>query len=99
MALTDLTAVADTASVANGEYMTIQPAGAVEWIIENLYWSGASVEISKYDGTDEVKFASDTTFGCLLGVNIHVTNAQYLRIKNVSGSAAVICGYDGFISK
>jgi hypothetical protein len=91
--------VADTASVANGAYMTIQPGSGVEWVIHNLYWSGASVEVSKYDGTNEVKFASDTTFGALLNVYIHVTNTDYLRIKNVSGSAAVICGYDGVITK
>lgn len=89
--------VAETASVANGAYMDIQPGAGAEWIIHNLYWAGA-VELYKYDGTDTIKFSSDTAFGALMGTIINISNAHYLRIKNVSGGA-IICGYDGVISK
>jgi hypothetical protein len=89
--------VADTASVANGNYMDIQPGAGAEWVIHNLYWAD-DTELYKYDGSNTIKFASNTGEGALINVFIHVTNGDYLRIKNTSGDSA-ICGYDGVITK
>lgn len=90
--------VANTASVANGAYMDIQPGEGVEWVIHNLYWADGDIELYKYDGSNTIKYHSDTNFGALLNVFLHCTNGDYLRIKNVSGDA-LICGYDGIITK
>jgi hypothetical protein len=89
--------VADTASVADTAYMDIQPASGAEWVIHNLYWADDS-ELYKYDGTNAIAFQANTGAGALLNAQIHVNNTDYLRIKNVSGGAA-ICGYDGIITK
>ena len=85
--------ITDMQSVADDAYLTIQPASGNEWIINNIYYSGA-VEIYRYDGTNSILFDSDETAGGLLSCNFRCTNAYYIRVKNVSGDAAIL-GYDG----
>lgn len=94
MAINDV--VSDTQSIADTAYLTIQPGVGVEWSIHNIDFAGA-VQISKYDGTDEVVFRIETAAGEYACVR-HVTNGQYLRVKNVSGGTLVI-GYDGVQTK
>ena len=89
--VTTLQTIADTAD------LLIQPAPGVEWIIHNLYFSGA-VEVYKDDGLLDVLFDSDASAGARLGYVWHVTNGTYLKIRNASGFNAVL-GYDGIVTK
>lgn len=86
-----------SASVANNGTVNIQPASGVEWVIHNVYYSGA-VELYTVNGANIIKFDSDTTFGARLGAVFHLNNTQYLQIKNVSGGAINIA-YDGVQTK
>lgn len=94
MAVNDV--ISDCQSVANTAYLSIQPASGVEWVIHNIDFGGA-VEISRYDGTDEIIFRTESAIGEYACVR-HVTNGQYLRVKNVSGGTIKI-GYDGVQTK
>lgn len=82
-----------TASVANGSSLDIQPSTGVEWVIHNLYWGGA-VELYWTDGTNTIKFDTDSSTGGRLGTVFHCTHSTWVRIKNVSGGALSL-GYDG----
>ena len=86
-------------SVANGAYLTIQPAGTSEAVIHNIYWSANGVEIYWYDGANEIKMDSDSSFGGRFCMSFHVTNTRYIRVKNVSGGAAIYIGWDGIYTK
>ena len=89
--------VADNASVASGSYLTIQPGSGAEWIIHNITWNDA-VEVSTYDGTNECIFHTDTTKGGLFQTAFHLTNGDYMRVKNTAGTTKIL-HYDGIISK
>jgi hypothetical protein len=90
-------AVNGLSSVANNAYLDIQPGTGFEYIIHNLYFEGA-VEMYFSDGTNNIKFDSDTAAGGRLAYVFHSTNSKYLRIKNVSGTTKFI-GFDGIQSK
>lgn len=84
--------VADTVSVADAAYMTIQPAATKGLEIDSIVWAGA-VELYKYDGTNSCLFDSDSAAGSDSRV-YKLTNADYLRVKNVSGGT-IIMSYSG----
>jgi Tfp pilus assembly protein FimT len=86
-----------SASIANNGTVNVQPASGAEWVIHNVYYTGA-VEFYIVNGANTIKFDSDTAFGARLGAVFHVNNTQYLQIKNVSGGAINIA-YDGVITK
>jgi len=88
---------ADLQSLADDAELTIQPAAGAEAVIHNAYYGGA-VEFYRKDGTDTVMFESDAAAGARIGMCWHVTNGQYLTIKNVSGGAAIV-GFDGVYTK
>lgn len=90
--------ICDNASVTASGYMTIQPGAGVEWIIHNITWPNIAVEVSTYDGTNECVFHTDTTRGGLLQTVFHLTNTDYMRVKNAGGTTQVF-HYDGVISK
>lgn len=76
-------------STANGSYLDIQPASGDEVVIHNIYYAGA-VEFEYYDGTNTIKFDSDTTSGARLVCAFHCTNSKRVRVKNVSGGSIYI---------
>lgn len=84
-------------SVAAGGVLNIQPTGTNEWVIHNVYYGGA-VDFNWTDGTNVLKFDSDTAAGARLGSVFHVTSTKWLQIKNTSGGAFLI-GYDGVATK
>lgn len=88
--------VTNLESVADNAYLTIQPADGDEWVINNLYYAGA-VEIYRYDGTNSILIDSPTAAGALLSCNLRCTYGDYVRVKNVSGDAAIL-GYDGIMT-
>lgn len=85
-----------SAAVANNGFMTIQPPAGEEWCILKIFYEG-SVEFYFTNGTNDVLFDSDTGAGHLLD-KIPVTNAHYLKVKNVSGAAQDM-GYSGYQTK
>jgi hypothetical protein len=96
MSVADAVVVAST-SVAAGESLTIQPGTGIEWIIHNIYIpSSVTVEMYVTDGENPILVDSNT--GGWLGFFFHLTNAQYMTIKNTSASTAYF-KYDGIISK
>jgi len=96
MAVSDV--VSELASVANLDYVTIQPGAGVEWLIHNIYHEDA-IELYFYDGTNSLKFEADSSFGAYFGMAIHVTNTHYLRVKNTAASGSKLIGYDGVQTK
>jgi hypothetical protein len=96
MTVGDAVVVAST-SVANNAYLTIQPGAGAEWIIHNIHApSTAAIELYVTDGANDI--LTDSNTGGWLGYYIHLTNAQYLKVKNVSGGT-IYMKYDGIISK
>jgi len=90
--------VADCQSIATTATLDAQPGAGVEWVIHNI-WFEADVELQRYDGTNLAAVAQ------FIGPNfqwftpaVHVTNTNYVRIKNLNGSSKVIC-YDGVVTK
>lgn len=84
-------------SVSNGSYLDFQPSAGVEVVIHNVGYAGA-MELYFYDQTNEVKVDEDITAGSRLGLFLHCTNSKWYRIKNVSGSSALMFA-DGMTTK
>lgn len=96
MAIGDAVVVAST-SVANNAYLTIQPGAGIEWVIHNVHVPNtAAIEMYMTDGTNDI--LTDKNTGGWLGYFMHLTNAQYMKIKNVSGGS-IYMKYDGIITK
>lgn len=74
--------------------LDIRPATNVEWSIHNVYWSQGTIELYKTDGTNYLRFENDGTQGGRLGASFNLTNAQWLHVKNLAGTATLV-GYDG----
>lgn len=85
-------------NVAAAAYLTIQPGAGTEAVVTNIVWDGSGVTLEFYNGTTSLVFDTDATAGGLLGTTFHVTNSQYLRVKNTTG-AAINIGYDGVYTK
>lgn len=96
MAAGDAVVVAPT-SVNAGSSLTVQPGSGIEWIIHNVYVpTDATIELYRTDGSNPIKMDSNT--GGYLGFFFHLTNAQYMTIKN-TGASAIYISYDGIVSK
>ena len=90
--------VTDLQSITTTSYLTIQPGAGVEWVIHNIY-GAADCEVSRYDGTDESLIDTSPTVGrWWSNLQLHLTNGQYLRIRNINAASKVI-GYDGVVTK
>ncbi|MCX7781167.1 MAG: hypothetical protein N2491_09700 [Negativicutes bacterium] len=96
MAVNDIVTIVPT-QVANNASLALRPDAGAEWLIKNLYYSGA-VEIYRTDGTNSIKIDSDGAAGGRFSASFLLTNASYLAIKNVSG-ADIYVAYDGLVTK
>jgi len=85
------------AALANNGTLDAQPASGGEAVIHNI-WYGGAVEIYRNDGSNTVKINEDSSSGIMEWLAYHVTNAEYITIKNVSGGAVDV-GYDGIYTK
>lgn len=90
-----------SAPVATGAYLTIQPAGAsTEWVVHNIY-CGAAALVYYGSGTASSACApiySLSSSGWVTGIFSHVTNTQFLMIKN-TGSASAVYGWDAIVTR
>jgi len=87
----------DIQSVANDDYLTIRPGSGEEAVVNNIYFED-DIEISFYDGTNEVDFDSSTGAGIYSRFGFDLTYNDYIRVKNVSGETHPI-GYSGRYTK
>lgn len=85
-------------SISAGAVLDIRPPSGEEWIIHNFYYDNGPVEINKTDGTNVLKFDNDISSGGRLGTVFHVTNTQWIQIKNTTNTTTLI-GYDGIQTK
>lgn len=96
MANGDAVVVAST-SVGAGASLTIQPGSGIEWIVHNIYVEPTSTaELYVTDGSNDILV--DSNAGGWVGYFFHLTNAQYMKVKN-TGSSSVYMKYDGIITK
>lgn len=84
----------------NGNF-DIRPPVGEEWVVHNVYYTANGwIYFRMVDavGNSTIQFDSDNTAGARLGACFHLTNNQYLRITNQSGSNQTF-GYDGIQTK
>lgn len=89
--------VQGTQSIAVGAFLDILPPVGEEWMIANIYHGGAA-ELYKYDGVNSQLIDDDVESGAWLQWKWFVVRDNYLRVKNVSGAAALI-SYEGVRTK
>lgn len=83
--------------MANAAHMDLQPGSSVEVVIHNIYVpEGTAIEVYYYDGSDTILHMS--TYTSLYNLQFHCTNGVYIRVKNVSGSSAIMAA-DGMTTK
>jgi hypothetical protein len=97
MALGDVKSAIASVVATTGTY-DIKPPVGEEWVLHNIYYNGGTVEFYRTDGVNSLRFDSDTTQGARMGIAYHVSNTQWLQIKNTSASA-ILVGYDGVQTK
>jgi hypothetical protein len=84
-------------SVNASNFLTVQPNAGVEVAIHNIYHE-AEVELYYSNGTYDIKFDADSSFGVVYNTCIRLTNTYYLKIKNVNAGAKYIA-CDGVVTK
>ena len=85
------------ATVTDTNHMDLQPSAGVEVVVHNIYLpEGTKCELYYYDGADTIKHL--TTYTSLYNTQFHCTNGSYIRVKNVSGSSAILAA-DGMTTK
>jgi len=89
--------IAYSNDLADDGTLNAQPAAGGEAVIHNI-WFGGAVEIYRNDGTHTVLIDSAPAAGVMSWLSYHVTNTDYITIKNVSNGAADV-GYDGMYTK
>ena len=85
------------ASLANDGTYNVQPGSGEEWVIHNVYGAG-SMELYLINGANSILIDSMTGAGGFFGMCYHLTNTQYLQIKNKNGGSAHFA-YDGIQTK
>jgi len=80
-------------SVSDGSYLDIQASSGEHWFISNIY-HGADATLIKTNGSDEIEIDSAEGSGGWVVHKFFVTENDYLRIRNDSGSSAIM-GYEG----
>jgi hypothetical protein len=89
--------VASVSSVNAAASKTIQPGAGIEWIIHNIYHD-ADVELRIVEGANKLLFDSSAVKGSWSGHFFHLTNTNFLEVKNTNAGAKLV-GYDGIVSK
>lgn len=81
--------IVTSASLSNNAFLTVRPSVGVEVVIHNiLVPAGSVIGVTSYDGTNEVEWHNGS--GPLLSHNIGITNSDYMRVQNLSGSAITV---------
>jgi len=91
--------VATMTEIASGETLDIKPSGGEKWTIHNIYTGGSATLIRVHDdGIDvySIEIDSTDTAGGWVNYVFHVTETDYLQVRNDDTSAKPI-GYDGVV--
>jgi hypothetical protein len=86
------------ASVPAGGSLDIRPSASEEWVIHNIYHE-FDIDIAVATATDELVFDTDIGAGAYIGFAFHVTNTQWIRVKNKDMANARKIAYDGVVTK
>lgn len=89
--------VANLTTLASGQVMEIKPPTTEEWVIHNILVSDKA-GIERSDGSTDFEFEDVTEAGGLTAQFLHVTNAQYLKVRNKLGTS-MHASYDGIKTK
>jgi hypothetical protein len=96
MAIGDSIGIAQ--SLAAGATLDIKPATDIEWVVQNIMWEGAPIELLLTDGTTALKLETDQTSGGRFGLVFRCTTSLWYQVKNTS-SGAIKVGYTGVQTK
>lgn len=81
--------IVKSSSLADLAFLTVRPTAGVEVVIHNVMVpEGAAIGVTAYDGTNEVAWHDGP--GPLLYHNFGITNDDYMRVQNKSGSPIVV---------
>lgn len=75
-------------NIAANAFFAIQPGAGEQWVLTNIFYSG-SVEIYFRDDTlgQEIgPIIPDSGAGAMLGLNIHMTERYFVRVKAISAA-------------
>jgi len=84
-------------SVSGQGVLNIQPPSSEEWVIHNIYHE-SSIELYFSSGANDLLFDSDAGNGVYAKYAFHVTNHNFIKVKNTCDSTYLI-GYDGIQTK
>jgi len=85
-------------SIANGGYLECKPSAGQEVVIHNIYHP-STIELKLVDGSgNEIAFLDESGKSFLTNMYLHLTEMQYLRVYNNSGSTMYL-SVDGIITK
>lgn len=85
--------VSNLATLTAGQSLDVKPSTGQEWTIHNIYYNGG-VSLKIVRGSDELTFDTDTSANSRSGLTFNVTENQFIRITNTSGTT-ILVGYDG----
>jgi len=87
----------DIEDIASGSYKDLAVVEGSEAVIHNIYHA-ASIEIYRYDGVNNLLFASASGSGVYAYYAFHVGEVDRIRVKNIDGETQLI-GFDGVYTK
>lgn len=91
--------VTNWASAASNGTMDVRPGAGVEWLITTLVsGSGKAMEVYLTEDGSTFTLADSLLGGSQHRLTYRLTNAFWMRLKNVSGGSAYI-GYQGVVTK
>ena len=83
--------------VAPSAYLEVKPAAGYEVIIHNIYHAGG-VNLKLVDGSgNELDYYDEAGKSVLMGIYMHLTETQYLRVYNLEAGDMRIA-VDGIVS-
>jgi hypothetical protein len=89
--------IAFSHDLADDGVLDAQPAAGGEAVIHNI-WAAGAAEVYRHNGANIALVATLAAAGSLEWLSWHVTNTDYITIKNVNAAAADV-GYDGMYTK
>ena len=90
--------IGTTVSLTSAASLNVRPPTNVEWIIHNIYVpSGYAIELYRWNDTGTTPQILITKTSVSMGfLDFHVTQDDFLIIKNISGSTIYV-SYDGVL--
>jgi len=85
-------------SVNAAAYLEVRPASGNELVIHNVYHA-QDIDLKLVDAAGhECDFMAESGKNVITNIYLHLTNAQYLRVYNIAGTAQYVA-VDGIYTK